>query len=327
MSAPTGEPRTRSCAACGALNGADFDRCIRCGGPLTSIAKSVHGLARPLDGTALHATKAIIALSIVVFGLQMAAFPGPPRDKLDALFLGGPGHIAGPIALRFGAVFFSGPLAEIEPLRLISAVFVHYGALHLVLNMFSLGNFARIAEPAVGSARFLLAYVATGAVGFATTAVITSLGGEPSATAGASGAVFGIMGLVLGLLLRLRDPRWKSFAVQAVLFSVLFGFAVNASRSNIRINNSAHLGGLAAGVVFGLVYAGNALRRPRGPRSDLVVNIAAAAAVLASIASLIVAPLSPLGRAARQKLEQSAEGAQIAPDPDAARPRPRPRRR
>ncbi|MCK6591442.1 MAG: rhomboid family intramembrane serine protease, partial [Polyangiaceae bacterium] len=123
-------------------------------------------------------------------------------------------------------------------------------------------------------------------------------------TLGASGAVFGMMGLVLGWLLRRRDSRWKTFAMEAVLFSVLFGFAVNASpRSTIVINNAAHIGGLLAGIVFGFVYAGG--RRWAPP---WLVNGGAAFCVLACIGSLILAQLSPRWRMVDQTLTSLPEG-------------------
>ena len=108
---------------------------------------------------------------------------------------------------------------------------------------------------------------------------------------GASGALFGVMGLILGLLWRRRDPRWKLWATQAVLFSVLFGFAIRVA------NNSAHLGGLAVGVLFGLTVAPQVGKpAPRWQR------VAAVAGLLASIVALVLAQLSPLWKALEASL-------------------------
>lgn len=195
--------------------------------------------------------------------------------------------------LRFGALLIL-PGASFEPFRLLSAVFVHMGVLHFAMNMMTLGMLARAAEPAVGSARFAITYVITGLLGFAASAAWNILvQPEVVCTAGASGAVFGVMGLLLGWLVRRRDPRWKDLALQAVFYIVLFGFVVNASNTGIRINNAAHIGGLIAGALLGAIYAVPGRRRYEG-----VVNAGALAGVLACVAALALAQRSPVWRAA-----------------------------
>ncbi len=204
------------------------------------------------------------------------------------------------------------PGAPFEPFRLLSAVFVHMGVLHFGMNMVTLGMLARAAEPAVGSARFAIAYVLTGLFGFGASAA-WNLFVQPEVvcTAGASGAVFGVMGLLLGWLLRRRDPRWKDLALQAVFCIVLFGFVVNASSTGVRINNAAHIGGLASGALLGLSYAGPARGRYEG-----VMNAGALASVLACLAALVLAQRSPVWRAVESLDERAAGGARAR----AARP-------
>ena len=76
-----------------------------------------------------------------------------------------------------------------------TSVFVHFGVIHLLMNLWALVSLARIAEPMLGAARFMIAYVVTGIFGFAVTiAWGTMFGQEVGLTAGASGAVFGVMG-------------------------------------------------------------------------------------------------------------------------------------
>ncbi|WP_437736544.1 rhomboid family intramembrane serine protease [Sorangium sp. So ce1335] len=284
---PPGERRrSLHCARCGALNGSDFDRCIRCGAPLLAPAAHAAPPARGLlDGRSLPATKVLAALTAFVFvGQIMAAHS---RDL---------GLLSGWDAsnyLRFGALWLV-PGAPFEPFRLLSAVFVHMGVLHFAMNMMTLGMLARAAEPAVGSARFAIAYVVTGLVGFVSSAAWNLLvQPEVVLTAGASGAVFGVMGLLLGWLVRRRDPRWKDLALQAVFYIVLFGFVVNASNTGIRINNAAHIGGLISGALLGVIYAGPSRRRYEG-----VVNAGALAGVIACVAALALAQRSPVWRAA-----------------------------
>jgi membrane associated rhomboid family serine protease len=279
------DTRARTCPSCGALNGADFDRCIRCNAALSKSAASAEALGRALDGRSLIGTKILLALTLLVFTGQFLATLG--RGLGVPILSGG----APADAIRYGAIFVAPELVIAEPWRLLSAVFVHFGLLHIGLNMLALVQLSRIVEPAVGTSRFVLAYVTSGIVSFATTtgyAIVTHA--QPSLTAGASGAIFGIMGVILGVLLRRRDPRWKSFAVQAVLFSLLLGFGANASHSGILVNNSAHLGGLVWGLLLGVAFA-----KRRGPsRAEWLVNAGAAISLAACVASLLLAQRSPL---------------------------------
>ncbi|MDI1475780.1 rhomboid family intramembrane serine protease [Polyangium sp. y55x31] len=280
------------CARCGALNGAGFDRCVRCGQALSTVARSVDRLGARLDPEALLASKLVIGLTVLVFAAQVyVALRGGSEEGLAALLRPAPID-----TLRFGALHVL--LVFAEPWRLVSAIFVHFGALHLLGNMFVLTWLGRIAEPAVGPARLLLTYVVTGVFGFVASMAYTMFF-DPSGgglTAGASGAVFGLMGLVLGMLYRQRNPQWKRFALQAVLLNVVFGFAVNQANVGVAINNIAHLGGLVAGILFGLVFARPVRVSSRNGKSDIGMNVAAGLGLLTCVASLVLAQLSPTWR-------------------------------
>jgi rhomboid protease GluP len=292
----------RACPTCGALNGADFARCIRCGSGLTEPSAVTGLLGFRIDASRLWATKLIGALTALVFLGQLAA--ARARDGSLPILTGG-----SPIdALHYGALIPSPEFVAAEPFRLLSSVFVHFGLLHFGLNMLAFYNLSRATEPAVGSARFTVAYVVSGIVGFATSVVWGMVtGARMGLTAGASGAIFGVMGLILGWLLRRKDPRWKQFAVQAVLYSMVFGFAVNASNVGVMVNNSAHLGGLACGLLFGLVFGGR--REARSSWTDAVANVGAVICLLACVASLLLAQRSPLPRTLEQELS-------VVHDPD-----------
>lgn len=285
---PTNEGR--ACPACGALNGPEFDRCIRCGKPFSALAESKDRIARRIDPARLPATTVFGALCILVFAGQVAA--ALSRGEMPGL-LGLSSIEQKADAIRFGAMISSPALVLAEPFRLLSSVFVHFGLLHIGLNLLALTNLARLAEPALGTARYAIGLVLTGVIGFATTAALTALGGAPAVTAGASGAVFGVMGMILGMLVRRKDPRWKSFAVQAVFYSVIFGFAVNASNAGIMINNSAHLGGLISGFAFG--WIATVTRPAKTPSSrEAWLNVAAVLGLALSIGSLVLSQQSRL---------------------------------
>ena len=270
--------RIRPCARCGALNGAEFDRCIRCGGPVSAIAVGAQKAQGWLDGRHLLATKVLLGMTSLVFAAQMSAVLQHGQGSI----LWG---MSGVDAVRFGAMRLF-PGEPFEPWRLVSAMFVHGGLLHFGMNMLGLSNLARLAEPATGSARFTLAYVTTGVLGFVASAWWNvAVIGRPSFTVGASGAIFGVLGLILGWLGRRRDPRWKHIAVQAVFYGLVFGLAMPG------IDNAAHVGGLLAGIVFGFIYAGGRRRW-----AEPLVNAAALVSIVVCVASLIMAQRSPLWR-------------------------------
>jgi rhomboid protease GluP len=300
--------RTRPCPRCGALNGAGFDRCIRCGQALSKAAASRDRLGAPINPRRLPAASVILGLNVLVFAGQLLA---ALSRGLVPSFLGA-SHVTEQVdALRFGALIASPDLVRLEPWRLLSAAFVHFGLLHVGMNMLALVHLSRVAEPAVGSARYAMTYVLSAGASFATTTVVAAATGSvPPVTAGASGAVFGIMGLILGVLVARRNPRWKHFALQAVLFSVLFGFAVNASGVGIMVNNSAHLGGLAVGFGFGRWY-GRAPARSAGPRSDVWVNVGAGVCLATCVLALVLSHLSPLWREAERRWVERADS--VAP--------------
>ncbi len=276
--------RTRPCSRCGALNGEGFDRCVRCAAPLGALGVGTEKLGTSVDGSKLLGTKAIMGLTILVFAGQLAAMLQHGAG-MGVLFSGGT-HAD---LLRFGALLTLGEDVQAEPFRLLSAVFVHMGVIHILMNMLNFASLGRVAEPEIGTARFVAAYVATGFLGFVGSALLELVHPQPgmtgTITAGASGAVFGIMGLVAGWRFRLKDRSWRSIAIQTVFFAVLVNLLFRDPRTGrSMIDNGAHVGGLLSGAVIGFLYAG----RPR-PKSLLFANITAIAGLILSILSLLLA--------------------------------------
>lgn len=138
-----------------------------------------------------------------------------------------------------------------EVWRLLTACFLHFGIIHLAVNMMSLRYLGMMIEPLLGSWRFLVAYIATGLTGS-----LASLWWHTLAiSAGASGAIFGIEGVLLGLLLtnlftnQVRKVLLKS-TLSVVGINLLVGFGIGA-------DNAAHIGGLLGGLLIGMgFYAG-----------------------------------------------------------------------
>jgi membrane associated rhomboid family serine protease len=174
-----------------------------------------------------YVTWAIIAACVLVFLPSLgggAVVAG--RGDLD---------VAGNLALNAPAV------ASGEWWRLFTSGFVHYGLLHIGFNMFILFQLGTLLEPALGRVRFGLLYTAA-LLGGSCGALLLDPG---SLTAGASGAVFGLMGAaVLGLWRRGVDP-FRSGIGGLLVINLLLTFVIPG------ISVGGHLGGLAAGTAAG----------------------------------------------------------------------------
>jgi rhomboid protease GluP len=152
--------------------------------------------------------------------------------------------------------------------RIVTAMFVHVGILHLATNMWCLWNLSLLAEPLMGSFGVLAVYVLTGAAGNLLSTDINWLwpireGGGVffPAGAGASGAVFGIAGALIVLLKSNRLPvpplELKKLRKSVIYFAALnlvLGLSISGGNmlihSGLNIDNMAHLGGFTCGLLF-----------------------------------------------------------------------------
>jgi len=145
-------------------------------------------------------------------------------------------------------------LAEGEWWRLVTPVLVHGGLLHLLFNMYFLFLVGPLVEQLYGSVRFVLLYVITAAAGSAA----SFLFGGPAPSVGASGAIFGLCGVLLAVSAVHRpilDRRGRAIMSQIgalVVLNLVIGFGFGAMMGG-NIDNAAHIGGLLAGLWLGLV--------------------------------------------------------------------------
>ena len=136
--------------------------------------------------------------------------------------------------------------------RLFTSMFIHFGLPHLILNMFALATFGPIVERLYGSVNYLLIYIVAGIGGG-----LASASWQPNVnSAGASGAIFGILGALLAAQLRAGQSFptdiLRPLRTTALLFlstSLYAGFQVKG------IDNAAHVGGVASGFLIGLAAA------------------------------------------------------------------------
>lgn len=161
----------------------------------------------------------------------------------------GLGHSSSTVQMAWGANF--GPATKDgEWWRLATAMFLHFGALHLAMNMAALWDSGRLVERAFGPGRFAAIYFASGLTGNLLSLIVQ---GDRAVSGGASGAIFGIYGAFLVFLLLERrrlhpsDFRWMFWG--AAIFSVItliLGLLIPG------IDNAAHFGGFVAGAMTGL---------------------------------------------------------------------------
>lgn len=197
--------------------------------------------------TPVSLTALLVAINVLIFIAMVvkgASVMQPTSDQI----------------LRWGANF--GPLTLTgQWWRLLTAMFVHIGLVHLALNMWCLWQLGLLAEYLYGPKTFLALYVMSGLA-----ASILSLARNPLVvTAGASGAIFGLAGALIATLYlgKLAAPKgaWRTSLTSLVAFAgynLAFGFFVRG------IDNGAHLGGLLSGLLLGSVLSSDF--RQQAPR-------------------------------------------------------------
>jgi membrane associated rhomboid family serine protease len=129
--------------------------------------------------------------------------------------------------------------------RLITAAFLHYGPFHIAMNMFSLYFAGSILEQMIGRWRFALLYLVAGLAGSAGALLLSK---SYAQTAGASGAIFGVLGGLL-ILERRGNIATGGQVLGLIVLNLVITFAIPG------ISIGGHLGGLAAGTVLMLAFA------------------------------------------------------------------------
>lgn len=138
--------------------------------------------------------------------------------------------------------------------RLLTALFLHYGALHLVFNLYALWIIGPGLEQAIGGFRFIVCYLVAG-IGSSIGVVLLRAARLTTAEelVGASGCVMGIVGAWAGLLLRRRDLPMAGQRLQNILIIVAIQTAFDLSTPQVSL--AAHLSGLVVGFIVGFLVA------------------------------------------------------------------------
>jgi membrane associated rhomboid family serine protease len=228
-----------------------------------------------------RATEVIIAINVVVFLAQLAT--GAPLG-------GGAGGTVYDHGVLFGpAITAHNPWPVFtgthQYWRLVTSGFLHDGLLHIALNMLFLYLLGPMLENAIGRLNFAAVYVASLLAGSFGALAFTPL----AATAGASGAIFGMFGALIVVAHNRGIPIWQSGLGLTLIINLVFTLSVKG------ISIGGHVGGLAAGLIagFALVELGERRRIKYAPLA--VCLLIAVGSVIGAIAVAGQHGLAPNG--------------------------------
>ncbi|NEW31442.1 rhomboid family intramembrane serine protease [Nocardia cyriacigeorgica] len=208
-----------------------------------------------------YVTYALIAVNVAVFAITAAQ----ARSLVD-------NYNGSSLFLRW--VMFPPAVADGDWVRVIGSGFLHYGPIHLLLNMFALYVVGRDIELVLGRSRYLAVYLVSLLGGSAAVMVFS----QDSLTAGASGAVYGLFGAITVILIRLRQNATNMF--------IIIGINVFISFSLPGISLFGHLGGLAAGTLatLGILFLPAWLKAGSTKSAQLIGWSAVGVVAVASLA-------------------------------------------
>lgn len=175
----------------------------------------------------------LVAANLIVFGLLCTV-----GDTTDADFMA-----------AHGAMTWQGIVEQKEYYRLFTSMFLHFGADHLLQNMLILMVMGCRLERIIGKVKYLIVYIGSGLISSLASLFFT-LANEPNTvSAGASGAIFGVMGGVLFLILadvvQKKRNRVEEIGLTGILFMI--GGALSYGFFSMGVDNAAHVGGVIGG--------------------------------------------------------------------------------
>jgi rhomboid protease GluP len=239
---PSFDTSHRMCPACRALIDRKASRCPFCGVSLkTSRAREGAAPGRVMGGlipVPSTATSALVAANIALYGVawyltqevSSAAQPAPSLGGIDPTVLV---RLGG----KFGPFIYAG-----QWWRLVTAVFLHAGLIHIGFNLWCLFDLGPAVESLFTTQKFIFIYLVTGFFGF-----VLSLWWSPGLSIGASGAILGLIGVLIGASFH-HGHMGKEYRGQLwrwVIYIAIFGLL------GMGVDNAAHIGGLVSGIALG----------------------------------------------------------------------------
>lgn len=265
----TNPGRPTMCANCGAIVGAGETQCAVCGVQTSAYPTAVAG-ERPPDRETLKFARAILnrsykftiaflVVNLFIFLLMLESSDFSSTVLSEAF--------SGPVLEAYGAklnLLINHPYNQWW--RLIAPMFLHVNLIHLLINMYSLMMVGPFVEKLYGSAKFVVFWILTGIGGLVASylTVRPELSTGPLSrfifksndfpSAGASGALFGLVGVLFVFGIKFRHelpPGFKRAFGTGLLPIILINLFIGFLGSRF-IDNAAHLGGLVSGAVLAL---------------------------------------------------------------------------
>lgn len=156
------------------------------------------------------------------------------------------------LMLKYGAMYGPYVTEGRQYYRLLTSIFLHFGIEHLLNNVILLGALGWNLEMEIGKIRFLIVYLVSGVAGNLLSLLMSQAGNINYVSAGASGAIFGLMGGLVSVVIKNRGNVGRltnKGLLFMVLLSLYFGFTSSG------VDNTAHIGGLISGFILaGILY-------------------------------------------------------------------------
>jgi membrane associated rhomboid family serine protease len=203
--------------------------------------------ARTTFGGGLAGSRGYVTIGLIVVNCLVALAAALSAHSAGALFgQGMAGLLGGSTPLHTDGSLVPVLVADGQYYRLLTSMFLHYGIVHLGMNMWALWVLGRLLESVLGPARFFLLYMIAGLGG---SVAVYAFADPRVATVGASGAIFGLFSALFVVLRRLG--RNASSILPVLLLNLVITFTVPG------ISIQGHLGGLVTGAVVaaGIAYA------------------------------------------------------------------------
>ena len=213
----------------------------------------------------------IIRANIAMFVLSLAVAVGHGTGVLDGLLRG----IDNDTLVALGANQMDLTVGKGQFWRLLACAFLHANLLHIGMNLYVLKSMGDLAERLFGSLAYLGVYLVS-AIGGSLLSLAWTLSANHNYSVGASGAVFGVMGGMLGFAVSRRNSVpmdvYRSMLRSAALFTVVnlaFGFMLRV------VDNGAHVGGLVGGLIAGLLLSRELPPAPQPSRQRVLLTFVA----------------------------------------------------
>ncbi len=245
-------PKPRVCFSCGRLVGAAEKVCSYCGASQAAFSVSVFKrVALVVIPAENPVTYALLFANLLFFAV--AYVNSVQAGAMKGLFGGIDGEVLYQLGAKFGAAVIAG-----EYWRLVMPIFLHGSILHFGLNSFVLWQVGPQVEELFGSPRFLFLYLATGVASFVAS---TWWYGPAGLSVGSSGAVFGLIGILISYISQRPSfaSEYRASLIRWVIFILVIGIFFGS-------DNAAHIGGLLAGMALGRLVSD---RRPTTPPARL----------------------------------------------------------